>query len=391
MKSLAILGRQPEIGLAELESLYGPESVQPLNGGACLINVLPKDIAFPRLGACMKLCKVVASLDTTEWFDIEKYLLKATKEHEQYVPDGKLTIGISVYGLQVTSKMLERTSLSIKKSLKSSGRPIRIVPNKSSELSTPQIIHNKLTSENGWEIVLYRNGNQTILAITTDIQDIESYTARDQARPMRDTRVGMLPPKLAQVIINFALSTTQAENSVVLDPFCGTGVVLQEASLMGFDVYGTDVEPRMIDYSTKNMFWLRDTFHANTNVRIEVGDATTFTWKQPVSTVACEGYLGLPFAHMPSDAQLQESIQTSNSIAKGFLRNLHSQLPENTRICIALPAWHIKDKVKHLPLLDQLTQLGWERVVFSHANHSQLIYRREDQIVGRELVVLTRV
>lgn len=61
---------------------------------------------------------------------------------------------------------------------------------------------------------------------TSFVQDIESYTARDQARPMRDARVGMLPPKLAQIIINLALSNNDITE--VLDPFCGTGVVLQE-------------------------------------------------------------------------------------------------------------------------------------------------------------------
>jgi hypothetical protein len=47
-KSLCILGRQPALGLAELESLYGANRVQPLNSAA-LLDIATKDINFKRL------------------------------------------------------------------------------------------------------------------------------------------------------------------------------------------------------------------------------------------------------------------------------------------------------------------------------------------------------
>lgn len=153
---------------------------------------------------------MLTTLETVKWKDIDKFIVSASKEHSRHVPDGKLTIGLSIYGLDASRSELEKTALSIKKQVKSTGRPVRIVPNKSPEISTPQIIHNKLTELNGWELVFYRNGDTTILMRTTNIQDI-SYTARDQARPMRDARVGMLPPKLAQIIINLATGKIEGE------------------------------------------------------------------------------------------------------------------------------------------------------------------------------------
>jgi tRNA (guanine10-N2)-dimethyltransferase len=390
MKTLAILGRQPIVGIAELESLLGADKITPLQGGGVLIDVAAEDIPFSRLGGAVKLGTILTTLETTSWKDIDRFLIPATKEHAEDVPEGKLTIGLSVYGVDVSRQELERTALSIKKEIKSSGRPVRIVPNKSPEISTPQIIHNKLTGPNGWELVFYRNGNSTIIAQTTDIQDIESYTARDQARPMRDARVGMLPPKLAQTIINLA----SGKNTIasVLDPFCGTGVVLQEAILMGFSAYGTDIEPRMIEYTNANIAWLEKEFRLHdARYQATLGDATNYKWKKQFDTVACEGYLGLPFAHMPSPDHLQESIQVSNTVAKGFLKNLASQVEKGFRLCIGLPAWHLPNSVKHLPCLDELQKLGWQRVRFEHAHPADLIYRREDQVVGRELVVLTKI
>jgi tRNA G10 N-methylase Trm11 len=390
MKLLALLGRQPALGLAELESLFGADKIAPLNGGGALLNVDVQDVPFERLGGVIKLCIILKKLDTTDWSAIERYLVPACKEHSSFVPEGKLTIGLSALGMGVNAKQLERTSLNIKKAIKSTGRPVRIIPNKSHEMSTPQVLHNKLTEENGWELVLYRDGTSTILAQTAFVQDIDAYTARDQARPMRDARVGMLPPKLAQTIINLAAGPMKS--GTILDPFCGTGVLLQEAKLMGYGAYGTDIEPRMVEYSEKNLSWLKANFRmAETPLTVTQGDATTTKWAEKFDTIACEGYLGLPFAHTPSPDHLQESLQASNVIAKGFLKNIASQVESGFRMCIGLPAWHLPNSVKHLPCIGELEKLGWKRVSFKHASYPEMIYQRDNQVVGRELVVLVKI
>ncbi len=394
MQSLFLLGRQPELGAAELESLFGADVLHPIPGGAVLADIEPGDVPFARLGGAIRHCKVLTTLPTTEWKEIERYLTKTTPEHAAYI-NGKLTLGISVYGLGVSGKHIERTCLTLKKLIRAEGIPVRIVMGKSHELSTPQVIHNNLTSDNGWELVLYRNGHETILAQTVHIQDIESYSARDQARPRRDARVGMLPPKLAQMIINLAVGKLETQNSelrTILDPFCGTGVILQEASLMGYQVYGSDLEPRMIEYSTENLRWLDGTFGITTDSTLEVGDAIKHGWQHAdyIHTVACEGYLGTAFSQVPADKYLRESIETCDRIMTGTLQNLHRQLKNGTRLCIGMPAWFISGRAKHLPCLQNLSQLGYTRVAFSHVRTHDLIYHREDQIVGRELVVLIK-
>ncbi len=53
------------------------------------------------------------------------------------------------------------------------------------------------------------------------MQDVDEYAARDQARPKRDAYVGMLPPKLAQTLINNAYGNELSgeKRVTVLDPF----------------------------------------------------------------------------------------------------------------------------------------------------------------------------
>lgn len=85
-----------------------------------------------------------------------------------------------------------------------------------------------------------------------------------------------------------------------------------------------------------------------------------------------------------------ETIQTCNVIMRKFLQNIKGQIEPGTPLCIAMPAWHVRGTVYHLPILDDLENLGYNRIDFVHANREDLVYHRTDQVTGRELVVLTK-
>lgn len=414
MQSILILGRQAELGLAELESLYGADKVRPAGDQAAVVDVDPCLLAFDRLGGSLKFAKVLTTLDTVKWKDIESFLIKVSPSQVKNMPEGKMHLGISSYGFSESIKRIEATGLTLKKALRTTGRSVRLVPNKARELNSAQVIHNKLTSQNGWELLFIKDGQQTIIAQTVKVQNIDAYARRDRERPARDAKVGMLPPKLAQTIINLAVGALPQEqlqnicdipadqpipltilNKTVLDPFCGTGVILQEASLMGYHVMGTDLEPRMVQYSQKNLDWLHDQYSLEvTESLVEPGDATAHTWQVTPDFVAAETYLGRPFTAQPTPEILGKTMSECNLILKKFLQNMHRQLAPGARLCLAVPAWQItrggKKELRRLPLVDQISNLGYNQVSFERTGNQPLIYLREDQIVARDLIVLTR-
>lgn len=410
MQSLLVLGRQPALGLAELESLYGADKLRAVGNQAVIVDIDPCMLAFDRLGGSTKFCKLLTELDTTNWKEIEKFLLEVSPGHSQRMPEGKMLLGLSVIGLDVGLKQLEATGLSIKKVVRRAGRPVRLVPNKAPELNAAQVIHNKLTGPTGWELVFIKNGNKTIIGQTVKVQDIESYTKRDRDRPMRDAKVGMLPPKLAQILINLGTGSLPEDklesicdipadqpipkpllNKTVLDPFCGTGVVLQEALLMGYSALGTDLEPRMTEYTAKNIEWLKSWHEFSTQSEVETGDATNHQWTRSFDFVASELYLGRPFTSKPTPEILAQTVSETNLIIKRFLQNIHKQIKTGTRLALAVPAWQTRpNQFQKLPLIDSLSDLGYNLVKFEHANDAQLIYYRPDQTVARQLVVISR-
>lgn len=386
--TITILGRQPAIGLAELESLYGSENVRAVGDTAALLDA---DIDFARLGSSVKAAEYLTTVESTNPQKVFDFCRRALPEFVTELPEGKIKLGVSIYGLNMPVQKQNANTLSLKKVLRDIGRSVRVVPNTEAALSSAQTYHNQLTSAVGCELLFVRDGNSTLVGRVTDVQNINEYAERDRDRPKRDTRVGMLPPKLAQTIINLAVGNQKANKDlIVLDPFCGTGVVLMEASLMGYTAYGTDIEPRMISFSKTNLDWLAERPQSTVApYTLEVGDATSHTWKLPTAArVACEGYLGTPFASEPPEAALRDTIGTCNLITQKFLRNIHDQLATGTRLCIAAPSWFVRGKTYHLPLLHDIATTSFKRVEFTHAANEDLLYHRDDQIVGRELLVL---
>ena len=202
---LLALGRQPALGLAEAEALYGSEAVRALADGT--VAVVDSDEIIRELGGAVKIARVIDTLPATNIDAISKLLGKRLPSYARSLKnDGKVKLGISAYGLNASTASLNRTGLYLKNTLKRIGRSARVIPNKEAVLSSAQVIHGGILSNVGMELVLVRDGDQTLVGRTIHEQDIEGYGERDHGRPFRDTFVGMLPPKLAQIMINLAYS-----------------------------------------------------------------------------------------------------------------------------------------------------------------------------------------
>lgn len=401
---IALLGRQPELSIAELERVF--TDTRWFSSSAALFeSTQTPDIQ--RLGGTQKLGRVVATVQSTKWSEIEKKLIihykKAWAAHE-----GKITLGLSVYGTgnSPSIRELQKTGLILKSSLKKRGVSLRLIPNKEIALSTATSHHNKLgLAANKVELLIVKGKSTTIIAESLGAQNITALAARDQGRPRRDAFVGMLPPKLAQILINLAAGSAETEPTLhkdsltILDPFCGTGVLLQEASLLHYGAYGSDLSEKMIQYTEDNLAWLEENYRTAPGARVHQGDAMDTQWDFSTPTVvAAETYLGQPFSAPPSPAKLTEVQGNCNHIIGSFLKNLAAQIPSGTPIALAVPAWRSKDlspygnpMFTHLPLIQNIEDYGFSWVPFENVTPEQLLYFRPEQVVAREILVLRKV
>ncbi len=372
MKYLAVLGRQPKISLAELESLFaGVRQISPelaTFNSATIPNI-------NRLGGSLKLARE---------------LLSSPLDFLSDLPTGKITLGISDFSSHASKKSAQTEALRLKKILARHSRSVRVLENKTATLSTATSHHNQLAEkQNHVELIKFNKE----WFVVTGVQNITAYACRDQTRPARDAKVGMLPPKLAQILIN--LCGNLPEKSTLLDPFCGTGVLLQEALLMGYTPYGTDLSERMVGYTRKNLDWLTKKGLTKEDVyakmEVCVGDAIDFEWSKKINAVACETYLGPPMSAVPPEIKLKSAQQECRPIILGFLKNLSRQIASGTPVALAIPAWRKENgEYSRLNILDEIENLGYNVVKLKNSDQRDLLYHRDGQIVARELIILRK-
>ena len=385
---IAILGRQPELSLAELENYFGSDLVTRFSTDVALIDIGHANI--DHFGGILKLAHLKAEFVGKSLQQNLKSIQKVCLEN---IPSnqGKITLGFSWYGDQIPLKLLRSLAMKIKLTLKKSGVSVRLLPTNQLVISTASSYHNRLgKSSKKIEIIITSYQNQVLVGCGIGTQNLSAYRDRDQRRPKRDSKVGMLPPKLAQIIINLSRPKPASLNQklTLLDPFCGTGVILQEAHLLGFNIVGSDIEPRMVNYSRQNLKWLSQDLD---KAKLLVGDATQTKWPH-FDCIASETYLGKPFGSPPNLNQITVEKNLVEPIIAKFLKNLRQQIPANSQICLAVPAWldpNGKYTDLHLIQPKQLQKLGFRYKSFKTVKNADLIYFRPSQSVARRLLVLT--
>ncbi len=92
---------------------------------------------------------------------------------------------------------------------------------------------------------------------------------------------GTLEPRFARMMVN--LSRASSEN-LLLDPFCGPGGIILEATTMDCNVIGLDIDKRMIKGSLKNL----KHFTPKTNYDLIIGDAKQMPFHNQINSIATD-------------------------------------------------------------------------------------------------------
>ncbi len=86
-------------------------------------------------------------------------------------------------------------------------------------------------------------------------------------------RPGVLLPRTARAVVNL---TRVKKGGKLMDPFCGTGGILIEAGLLDAEVYGCDIDPRMVRGCELNL-----KHYGISERHLEVGDAREMGERYP--------------------------------------------------------------------------------------------------------------
>ncbi|MBN1258808.1 hypothetical protein JXA05_03560 [Candidatus Peregrinibacteria bacterium] len=366
-----ILGKDRELSFAELKACYPRAKLKAEGDDFAVFDTDEKidQAEFNRLGGCLKAGKANYSVSRAELPDA------LARELANRHSGSKLDFAVSVYGWP--EKNLRPLLVSLRKAMSAKGLSSRFANQKFLNLSVPQ---HKGIGKKGIEFIVARSGERFFVGPVIAVQDIDGYSRRDYGKPFRNMKVGMLPPKLAQIMINL----TGVKEGKVWDPFCGTGTLVMEGLLMGHDMLGSDVDPKVLDGAKKNADWLVREFGVKNKAEFFVHDATRPMRDKIFGAIAAEGYLGPPQPPHLEAGRLSPLVVKLEKLYVDFFRALKEAGCEKP-VVIAMPFFRcaggkivdLKDATGRIASLGFLVQGSYR-------------YARPDQSVGRLITCFSR-
>jgi tRNA G10 N-methylase Trm11 len=192
----------------------------------------------------------------------------------------------------------------------------------------------KTVLKNGFEVVLF----EKYVGIVDAVYDPADYKKRDSERP-RQRPLHTISIRLAKILINL---TGAKPGQKLLDPFCGIGVLLQEAMLMGLDVCGIDKSLKCVNDSLVNLRWVAKRYNLKTKFCVVKGDSR-FVDKhvKKVDVVATEPYMGPFLKKLPTPENARKIVKELTLLYEMLLNSLGKVV--RGKVAIVVPRFRLYD------------------------------------------------
>lgn len=228
-----------------------------------------------------------------------------------------------------------------------------------------------------------------------------------------------MPPKLVQMMINF-LSKNSQKNGIY-DPFCGLGTTLIEALNMGIlKIVGSDINAEMVNNSLdsvenfihEEMAWQTKILMAGGTPNKDFSEVETDFFVLDATKISkafgeneipkniniiSEGYLG---KIMKKDEINQDMVFAERRNIVRLYEKFFEELKKSDykgQIVMSLPFWKVRDVYIYIEnIVEILDKNGFKtenllpRELNLNTKNGSLLYRRENQNVGREIIKIVR-
>lgn len=379
---LVILGRKTELAYIELQTVLRrtlpkkqPSFIRLHHTVVVRTKqVLDLPLLQRTLGGTVKIGLLGSRATTRDFMEKLTRVLR-----NEAIGKPKLTFGISIVGNPHPNQrfLIPRE---LKDRLAKEGIVSRyVLPTTSDELTSAQVALGGVT-----ELYLIWTDKEVEIAKTVSVQDFEGFAKRDYQRPYVNPRSGMLPPKIARQMVNLAFPRPPSKDSLILDPFCGTGTIAMEAMMLDINTINSDQNHEQVEGTKKNLSWLARESGKQAQWKVAKADATKVAEAidLKVDAIVTEPFLGPPNL---IQKKVKNLIKGLNKLYLGAIKNWKKCLKPGGRVVLVIPEIHMGELVEAADLIiDRRENLGYTLVA------GPLDYEREDAVVRRRIYVLER-
>jgi tRNA G10 N-methylase Trm11 len=374
------LGNTPQLSLKELKAVFPdqqpvlilPEIAQlELPESTDIIEVM--DI----LGGVVKISELLKTLPLGDPRDLKAALVDLLSSSES-----KPTFGIAEIGRDHLEPI---DPAEIKKELEAYGLKARYLEGSRLGLSASILLHRTKVIE----LNAIQTGDHIYITQTQAVQNIDAWSFRDRAKPYADRRKGMLPPKVARMMVNLAVGDREkwAKPPIIYDPFCGTGTILTEALLRDCRILGSDLDLQSAEGTRSNIDWLLSNLEEDRQQVEAIAQPLVFaqdvTRVQPqqlrtsVDAVVTEPFLGKP---TPQDSQLPNIFKGLSKLYWGAFKQWTTLLADGGKVVIVFPYVQTDKQIYSLEsLIDKIAPLGYTM------ESEPVLYHRPQAVIQRQI------
>jgi len=229
---------------------------------------------------------------------------------------------------------------------------------------------------------VFKDKDNYFFGVLKGIYDAKESEEKDMKKPIRRESLS-ISPRLAKILIN--LSQVK-EGEILLDPFCGIGVILQEALLQNIEVFGADIDPIAVKNCKLNISWLEKKYNLTSKYTLINTDSAKLKIGR-IDGIATEPFLGKLLKRVPDKKEAEKMIREFENLMSLVLNNLKKYVKKQGKIVFTSPLIKVKDSRQGINV-KRITDSTNLKVYSSEDIGFPIEEFRGGQIVGREIFVL---
>lgn len=346
-----VLGRVPELSYREIESLFPGvyRSSRHIVRLDTPINKTPKEI-LQILGGTTKIGHYIGTITTITLDNIIKLFTGIQTS---------VIFGLSGYDSVNIPKDIHQK---VKSTLRQQGIDATYVLSKHKTHLDSVVVSKKHV----YELVFYPGLKGIDVAKTLEVQDFEEWSSRDLERIHFDSRSGMLPTKVARMIVNITMG--QSRIGTILDPFCGMGTVVSEAAYLGYSAICSDISEQVVRNAKDNVLKLeaKAIRSVDNHLSFYTSDAVKISNVIPhdsIDAIITEPFMGDARA-IKYDQNVKNIIKGLEKLYIGCLKDWKLVLRKAGKIMISFPSIStIKGEISVKKPIDMCEILGYTKVL----------------------------
>ena len=419
---LYIFGRNPMLSCAELVSLYhnttnSPDNLEflTLTPSGALIRtkdhypditrsgtllksctphlVLQKPISYDEIVlACTTIVKMQFLGDKPHWC-VSAYEERDPEEVDEHGNTDEEYYEMVVSGFREALKATQVRKHTYTPAEESLDKLRVYNPERSFHAVMPKKIHQKKILDGGFECVLFHRGNELIWCTTDAVLDVNELEDRDVKRPFFRAKLGM-GAALARAMIHISHLHPPAK---IYDPFCGTGIILQEALLLGYTPQGSDVDETCIKGTIENMSWISQRLKVKKPK--DIVKRIDFTHAREhlhdIEAIVTEPYLGPALTNYPDKRVASKIIRDLSERYQKYMASIRDVLADDGVAVIIVPGIRTaEDMLYTLDPDDLFTRYGFSiqrRKIQNVDVPFVFLHAPKEQRVERLIYVISRV